>query len=86
MAKGKTRAEFIDAMHQAEVCYIYFLDKSECMHFVADEEHDEGFCTSLADAFMADEKEAEAIKALCNLLFPEHVYHIVKMRTTVVWI
>lgn len=86
MAKGETRVEFMDAMHRAEGCYVYFLDKTERMHFVADVEHDEGFCTSLADAFMCDEKEAEALVALCNLLFPEHVYHIVKMRTTVVWI
>lgn len=83
---AKTREEFMDAMNNGEGCYVYFVDKNERMHFVAEEGHfSSAFCDSLSDAFMCTEKEAIALQFLCMALYPKNEYQIVKLHTNVEW-
>lgn len=82
---AKTREEFMDVMHNSEECYVYFTDENGCMRFVAEYKYKDGFCDCLADACLFDEYEAFKIKSVCNNLFPEHIFHIVKIRTYVEW-
>lgn len=86
MTKAMTHDEFMDIMNQAVGCYIYFRDKSERMHFVADEYCTMAFCSSIDDAFVCCEDEAVAIKDLCSFLFPDKVFHIVEIHPTVEWL
>ncbi len=83
---AKTRDEFMDIIDNADGYYVYFLDKNERMHFVADDEYTDGFCDSNVDAFLCTEDEANAIKFLCKLLFPEHTFHVVKIYSSVEWL
>ena len=83
---AKTREEFMDAMDNAEGCYVYFVDKNERMHFLADDSYSGGFCDSLVDAFLCTEEEAAAMKIICKIMFPENFYQIVKLHTNVEWL
>lgn len=84
---AKTREEFMDAMDNGEGCYIYFVDKNESMHFLADEGHfGSDFCDSLNDAFMCDEGVAIVFKLLCKAMYPKNEFHIVKLHTNVEWL
>lgn len=85
MSKGMSLSEFTDIVSHAVGCYIYFRDESESMHFVVDKYCELGFCSNIEDALVCYEDEAVAIKDICNSLFPDRVFHIVKLSTIVEW-
>lgn len=95
MASAMTRDEFSDMLCNGPTCCVYFLDKDERMHFVANyefmatsisvREPIRVFCDSISNAFIGTEHEAHVLKLLCQTSYPSKTFHIVKIANRLEW-
>lgn len=91
MVEKMTRADFMKSMEQDDACYIYYTDKNHIMHFISDNAADDVadsacFTTNLNNALLMHIADAAKIKILCDVLFDNHVHHIVRMHSRVEWV
>ena len=91
---GYTRKEFGDIFNQDDSCYIYYLDESLHMHFLADadsvnldasELNDAIYTDNLSDAVLTSYEAAKTLVFLCDHLF-DNWHHIVRVHSSVEWL
>lgn len=91
---GTTLSDFKDTFNQDDACYIYYIDDSDCMHFLSDADSVDFDASDLCDAIYTDHpsdavlctyEQAKTLVFLCDYLFV-HKHHIVRVHSHVEWL
>ena len=91
---GTTISHFKDTFNQDDACYIFYIDDSDCMHFLSDADSVDFDASDLRDAIYTDHpydavlctyEQAKTLVFLCDYLF-DNKHHIVRVHSHVEWL
>jgi hypothetical protein len=86
MANAKTREEFMTAINNTDAYCVYFVDKNGYIHFASEHPELSPFCDSLESAYLGSKLDVTMLQMICETLFSEYDFHIVKIHTSIEWL